>query len=56
MPKVLPLLETIFQNKGGNPQLWIVTKEDLKSQPDEIRIFSSYIKNKISSYDKNDSL
>ena len=47
MSKVVPLLETIFQNKGGSPQLWKATNEVLLTRSDEARHFCAYMKNKV---------
>lgn len=33
--KVVPLLETIFQNKGGSAKLWKATNEILLQKTDE---------------------
>ena len=57
MPKIktIPLLETIFKNKGGTSDLWKAVSELLHNK-DEISVFCPYIKNKINSYDKQTSL
>ena len=57
MPKIktIPLLETIFKNKGGTSDLWKAVSELLHKQ-EEISVFCQYIKNKINSYDKQASL
>ena len=57
MPKIktIPLLETIFKNKGGTSDLWKAVSELLHKQ-EEIAVFCPYIKNKINSYDKQASL
>ena len=33
--KVVPLLETIFQNRGGSPKLWKATNEVLLQKSEE---------------------
>lgn len=35
MSKVIPLLETIFQNRGGSSKLWKATNEVLLQKSDE---------------------
>ena len=57
MPKIktIPLLETIFKNKGGTSDLWKAVSELLHTK-EEISVFCPYIKNKVNSYDKQASL
>ena len=54
--KVIPLLEIIFKNKGGTSELWKSIIELLNTRENEIPVFSSYIKHKINSYNKDNSL
>ena len=35
MSKLTPLLETLFMNKGGQPDLWIAISKVANSKPDE---------------------
>lgn len=35
MSKLIPLLETIFQNKGGTAEHWKVSSRVLNEKPDE---------------------
>jgi hypothetical protein len=53
MSKVVPLLETIFQNKGGSPQLWKATNEVLLTRSDEARHFCAYMKRKVRDMNKD---
>ena len=52
MPKIFPLMETLFQNKGSNPQLWTTIKETLTDNPQECHLFCSLMKNRINYFDK----
>ena len=54
--KVIPLLEVIFKNKGKTSELWKAINECLQNKEQEIAVFSTYIKHKINSYDKENSL
>ena len=54
--KVIPLLEVIFKNKRGTSELWKAVSELLQKKEQEISVFSTYIKHKINSYDKENSL
>ena len=54
--KTIPLLETIFKNKGGTSDLWKAVSELLHNKQEEISVFCPYIKNKINSYDEQTSL
>ena len=54
--KVIPLLEVIFKNKRGTSELWKAVNELLQKKEQEIAVFSTYIKHKINSYDKENSL
>ena len=54
--KTIPLLETIFKNKGGSSDIWKTVSELLHNKEEEISVFCPYIKNKINSYDKETSL
>jgi len=54
--KVIPLLEVIFKNKRGTSELWKAVNELLQKKEQEISVFSTYIKHKINSYDKENSL
>ena len=54
--KVIPLLEILFNNKGGTSELWKSIIELLNTRENEIPVFSSYIKHKINSYNKDNSL
>ena len=54
--KVITLLETIFKNKGKGSELWKAISELLQTREQEISVFCSYIKHKINSYDKENSL
>jgi hypothetical protein len=47
MSKVIPLLETTFQNHGGSPQLWQATRDVLLTRSDEAKNFCFYMKNKL---------
>ena len=53
MSKVVPLIETIFQNKGGSPQLWKATNEVLLTRSDEARHFCAYMKKKVRDMNKD---
>jgi len=35
MSKLIPLIETIFQNKGGTAEHWKVSSKVLNEKPDE---------------------
>ena len=35
MSKIVPFVETLFSNKGKNPELWRSIMKDLNSKPDE---------------------
>ena len=35
MSQVIPLLETVFQNRGGSSQLWKATNDVLLQKSDE---------------------
>ncbi len=35
MSKVVPLLETLFSNKGGQPNLWLAITKVMNSKPEE---------------------
>ena len=54
--KVIPLLEVIFKNKRGTSELWKAVSELIQKKEQEISVFSTYIKHKINSYDKENSL
>ena len=54
--KVIPLLETFFKNKGKILELWKTINELLNTRENEIPVFCTYIKHKINSYDKQNSL
>ena len=49
MSKVVPLLETIFQNKGGSPQLWKATNEVLLTRgiPKTLIQYGKYVQGSI---------
>ena len=54
--KVIPLLEIIFQNKGGSSEIWKTINDLLNNRENEIPVFCTYIKHKINGFDKNNSL
>ena len=54
--KVIPLLEVIFKNKGKTSELWKAINECLQNKEQEIAVFSTYIKHKINSYDKESTI
>ena len=56
MSKLIPLLQTLFQNKGYPSQLWKTILEILNSNPTEIINFVSIIKNKINDYNQQISI
>ena len=35
MSKVIPLLETLFMNRGGSPELWRAVIKVINSKPEE---------------------
>jgi hypothetical protein len=39
MSKLIPLLETIFQNRGGSPDLWKASLKTINSKTDEYTIY-----------------
>ena len=53
MSKVVPLIETIFQNNGGSPELWKATNEVLLTRSDEARHFCAYMKRKVRDMNKD---
>lgn len=54
--KVIPLLEIIFQNKGGSSEIWKTINDLLNNRENEIPVFCTYIKHKINGFDKKNSL
>ena len=56
MSKIYPILEQLFQCKGGNPNLWGSIKYLIQNQSEEIAPFCLFIRNKINNGNKEEIL
>ena len=52
MSKVVPLIESIFENKGNSPELWNKSIELLLQRRDEAYFLLKYMKKKINELNK----
>ena len=56
MSKVVPLIESIFENKGNSPELWNKSIELLLQRRDEAYFLLKYMKKKINELNKENQL